>query len=90
MFHDPVDNSSRTNHPFPRLHIFDLSRNSFVGPLQAKYLANLLSPKNEQKGGLQYMGSKDGHYANSIMVVKIELVKILTVFMIIDFLNNFS
>lgn len=87
-----MDNSSRTYSPFPKLRIFDLSRNSLSGPLPAKYLANLLSVKNVQKGGLQYMVSKDGHYEDSIMVamkgIEIELVKILTVFTTIDFSSN--
>ncbi|PKI77483.1 hypothetical protein CRG98_002089 [Punica granatum] len=90
-FCGPIDSSKRNNHPFPKLRIFDLSNNKFYGPLPAKYIAKLKAMKNEVRGGLQYMG--DEYYQDSIVVemkgLKMELVKILTLFTTINFSINF-
>ncbi|PKI33462.1 hypothetical protein CRG98_046139 [Punica granatum] len=95
-FHGPVDSSSKTDHPFQKLRIFDLSNNNFSGPLPIKYIANLIAMRNEertQRSGLQYMGGQNQFYRDSIVVVmkglEIVLVKILTVFTTIDFSSNF-
>ncbi|OWM66947.1 hypothetical protein CDL15_Pgr008116 [Punica granatum] len=90
-FHSSVDSSKRTSNPFPQLHILDLSNNSFSGQLPAEYIANLIAMKNEEKGGLRYMGGFS--YEDTITVfvkgTELVLVKIMTVFTTIDFSRNF-
>ncbi|PKI43659.1 receptor-like protein Cf-9 homolog [Punica granatum] len=92
-FHGLVDSSGEADSPFPKLRIFDISANSFSGPLPAKYITNLIAMKDVTSSGFQYMDSKYGHYQDSITVVMkgsdIELVKILIVFTTIDFSGNF-
>ncbi|PKI72308.1 hypothetical protein CRG98_007288 [Punica granatum] len=91
MFGGPVDSSKRTSHPFPQLLILDLSNNSFSSRLLAEYIANLIAMKNEERGGLHYMG--DSYYEDTISVVmkgaESVLVKIMIVFTTIDFSRNF-
>ncbi|OWM85808.1 hypothetical protein CDL15_Pgr012058 [Punica granatum] len=93
-----INSSRKNNHPFPKLHIFDLSDNSFCGHLPAKYIANFIAIKDESRSSLQYMGANDTHatwppYQDSVTVVMkgfaIKLVRILTVFTTIDFSRNF-
>ncbi|PKI64106.1 hypothetical protein CRG98_015550 [Punica granatum] len=55
MFQGLVDSSRQSDHPFPELRI-DLSVNGFFGPLPAKYPANLIAMKDENRSGLQYIG----------------------------------
>ncbi|XP_031374125.1 receptor-like protein Cf-9 homolog [Punica granatum] len=90
-FSGSVDSSKTSDHPFPKLRILDLSDNRFYGPLPAKHFAKLKAMENEEKSSLRYMG--DEYYQDSIVVemkgVKIELVKILTMFTTIDFSSNF-
>ncbi|XP_031403781.1 receptor-like protein 9DC1 [Punica granatum] len=92
-----INSSRKNNHPFPELHIFDLSDNSFYGHLPAKYIANFIAMKDEQRSALEYMGldpfNREPTYQYSVTVVmkgfEIELVRILTGFMTIDFSRNF-
>ncbi|KAM3740694.1 hypothetical protein ACB098_08G118600 [Castanea mollissima] len=66
--------------PFPNLRILDISNNEF----------NAMMNVDEGKVGLKYMG--DEYYHDSLNVtikwLNIELVRIQTVFTIIDFSNN--
>ncbi|KAK3423915.1 hypothetical protein EUGRSUZ_F00657, partial [Eucalyptus grandis] len=83
-------------HLFPKLHILDLSNNSFSGPLPANLIMNLkgmMDGKNVQDTSLymtQSFGS--GTYENSVAVmmkgVEVELVRILTFLTIIDLSCN--
>ncbi|KAF3972560.1 hypothetical protein CMV_003956 [Castanea mollissima] len=78
--------------PFPNLRILDISNNEFNGPLPIKYFKYLKAMMNVDEGkvGLKYMG--DEYYHDSLNVtikwLNIELVRIQTVFTIIDFSNN--
>ncbi|KAL4611754.1 hypothetical protein ACB092_08G148300 [Castanea dentata] len=78
--------------PFPNLRILDISNNEFNGTLPIKYFKYLKAMMNVDEGevGLKYMG--DEYYHDSLNVtikgLNIELVRIQTVFTIIDFSNN--
>ncbi|KAK3423847.1 hypothetical protein EUGRSUZ_F00606, partial [Eucalyptus grandis] len=89
-------NIRRGSHLFPRLRILDLSNNNFSGPLPANLFMNLkgmMNCENEQEKSL-YMTQffRMTLYENSIIVtmkgLKIELVKILTIFTTIDLSHN--
>ncbi|XP_031405824.1 receptor-like protein Cf-9 [Punica granatum] len=90
-----INSSRKNNHPFPKLHIFDLSNNSFYGHLPTEYIANFIAMKNESRSASQYMWVNDTRatYQDSVTVVMkglaTELVRILTVFTSIDFSRNF-
>ncbi|ONI13592.1 hypothetical protein PRUPE_4G232400 [Prunus persica] len=80
----------KTKFPFQKLHIIDLSNNRFSGLLPTKYFENLTAMINSQEHGLKYMGGR--YYQDTVVVTikgfKIEMKKILTYFIIIDFSNN--
>ena len=82
----------RTKFPFPNLRILYISNNEFNGPLPRKFFEYFKAMTNvdEGKGALKYMGN--GYYQVSLNVMMkglyIELVKIQTIFMTIDFSNN--
>ncbi|OWM84573.1 hypothetical protein CDL15_Pgr008306 [Punica granatum] len=90
-----ITGSGKNNHPFPKLHIFDLSDNKFYGHLPAKYIANFIAMKDKARSASQYMwvNNTRATYQDSITVVMkgytIELVRILSVFTTIDLSRNF-
>ncbi|TYI85307.1 hypothetical protein E1A91_D05G431700v1 [Gossypium mustelinum] len=87
-------NSSKSSPFFSKIQIFDLSSNYFSGPLPVRYINSFKAIINLEKIGstVSYMGVNDGFYTYSIgIVIKgqyMELVKIFTVWMIIDLSNN--
>ncbi|KAL1103213.1 hypothetical protein V6Z11_D05G422900 [Gossypium hirsutum] len=91
-------NSSKSSPFFSKIQIFDLSSNYFSGPLPVRYINSFKAIINLEKIGstVSYMGVNDprgsGFYTYSIgIVVKgqdMELVKIFTMWMIIDLSNN--
>ncbi|XP_031403997.1 receptor-like protein 33 [Punica granatum] len=101
-FRGLINSSRKNNHPFPKLHIFDLSDNSFYGHLPAKYIANFIAMKDKARSASQYMwvngtrGTIPAYtretYQDSVTVVikgySIELVRILSVFTTIDLSRN--
>ncbi|XP_040966939.1 receptor-like protein Cf-9 homolog [Gossypium hirsutum] len=91
-------NSSKSSPFFSKIQIFDLSSNYFSGPLPVGYINNFKAIINLEKIGstVSYMGvygGRDcGFYMYSIGIVMkgqyMELVKIFTMWMIIDLSNN--
>ncbi|TYG72097.1 hypothetical protein ES288_D05G452700v1 [Gossypium darwinii] len=93
-------NSSKSSPFFSKIQIFDLSSNYFSGPLPVRYINSFKAIINLEKIGstVSYMGVNDsrgsGFYTYSIGIVMKgqdrELVKIFTMWMIIDLSNNQS
>ncbi|XP_016683880.1 receptor-like protein Cf-9 [Gossypium hirsutum] len=90
-------NSSKSSPFFSKIQIFDLSSNYFSGPLPVTYINSFKAIINLEKKGIArpYMGVQDytsGFYAYSIGIIMegqyMELVKIFTMWMIIDLSNN--
>nr|KJB62939.1 hypothetical protein B456_009G444200 [Gossypium raimondii] len=90
-------NSSKSIPFFSKIQIFDLSSNYFSGPLPVRYINSFKAIINLEKIGstVSYMGVNDprsGFYTYSIGIVMkgqyMELVKIFTMWMIIDLSNN--
>ncbi|KAB2032992.1 hypothetical protein ES319_D05G417100v1 [Gossypium barbadense] len=91
-------NSSKSSLFFSKIQIFDLSSNYFSGPLPVRYINSFKAIINLEKIGstVSYMGVNDprgsGFYTYSIGIVMkgqdMELVKIFTMWMIIDLSNN--
>ncbi|XP_052883629.1 receptor-like protein Cf-9 [Gossypium arboreum] len=90
-------NSSKSSPVFPKIQIFDLSSNYFSGPLPVRYINSFKAIINLEKIGSaeSYMGVYDyrsAFYTYSIAIVMkgqdMELVKIFTMWMIIDLSNN--
>ncbi|KAL1103307.1 hypothetical protein V6Z11_D05G430400 [Gossypium hirsutum] len=91
-------NSSKSSPFFSKIQIFDLSSNYFSGPLPVRYINSFKGIINLEKIGstMSYMGvyvqSGSGFYTYSIGIVMkgqyMELVKIFTMWMIIDLSNN--
>ncbi|KAG4150122.1 hypothetical protein ERO13_D05G375550v2 [Gossypium hirsutum] len=91
-------NSSKSSPFFSKIKIFDLSSNYFTGPLPVRYINSFKAMINLEKIGitLSYMGVYNrnaiGFYTYSIGIVMkgqdMELVKIFTMWMIIDLSNN--
>ncbi|KAL1103306.1 hypothetical protein V6Z11_D05G430300 [Gossypium hirsutum] len=91
-------NSSKSSPFFSKIQIFDLSSNYFSGPLPVRYINSFKAIINLEKIGstVSYMGVNDpggrGFYTFSIGIVmkgqERELVKIFTMWMIIDLSNN--
>ncbi|KAK3423929.1 hypothetical protein EUGRSUZ_F00676 [Eucalyptus grandis] len=83
-------------HLFPKLHILDLSNNSFSGPLPANLIMNfkgMMNGENMQDTSLYMTRSFiSGTYENSVAVMmkglEYELVRILTFLTIIDLSCN--
>ncbi|XP_058217142.1 receptor-like protein 6 [Rhododendron vialii] len=94
-FHGPIG-TSRIESPFPKLRIFDISHNNFIGLLPERYFLNFKAIMNVDKSKmpLRYMGDSIGHHYSVELVLKgvsTELTYILTVFTTIDFsYNNFK
>ncbi|BFG29776.1 hypothetical protein CerSpe_160500 [Prunus speciosa] len=88
-FHGAIGNP-KSNFPFQKLRIMDLSHNLFSGLLPTKYFENLAAMINSQEHELKYMG--EGYYHDTVVVTikgfEIEMVKIQTFFTSIDFSNN--
>ncbi|XP_040948493.1 receptor like protein 22 isoform X1 [Gossypium hirsutum] len=90
-------NSSKSSPFFSKIQIFDLSSNYFSGPLPVRYINsfNAIINLKKQDSARPYMGVQDftsAFYAYSIGIVMKgrdrELVKIFTMWMIIDLSNN--
>ncbi|KAB2033059.1 hypothetical protein ES319_D05G422400v1 [Gossypium barbadense] len=90
-------NSSKSSPFFSKIQIFDLSSNYFSGPLPVRYINSFKAIINVEKIGstVSYMGVNDDggdFYTYSIGIVMkgrdMELVKIFTMWMIIDLSNN--
>ncbi|KAB1671094.1 hypothetical protein, partial [Gossypium barbadense] len=91
-------NSSKSSPFFSKIQIFDLSSNYFSGPLPVRYINSFKAIINLDKIGstMSYMGvyaqRGSGFYTYSIGIVMkgqdMELVKIFTMWMIIDLSNN--
>nr|KJB62996.1 hypothetical protein B456_009G448000 [Gossypium raimondii] len=91
-------NSSKSSYFFSKIQIFDLSSNYFSGPLPVRYINSFKAITNLEKIGstMSYMGvyvqRGSGFYTYSIGIVmrgqERELVKIFTMWMIIDLSNN--
>ncbi|XP_040948789.1 receptor-like protein Cf-9 homolog [Gossypium hirsutum] len=91
-------NNSKSSPFFSKIQIFDLSSNYFSGPLPVRYINSFKAIINLEKVGstVSYMGVNDlggrGFYAYSIGIVMkgqdMELVKIFTMWMIIDLSSN--
>ncbi|KAL1103300.1 hypothetical protein V6Z11_D05G429700 [Gossypium hirsutum] len=89
--------NSKSSPFFSKIQIFDLSSNYFSGPLPVTYINSFKAIINLEKKGIArpYMGVQDytsGFYAYSIGIIMegqyMELVKIFTMWMIIDLSNN--
>jgi len=84
---------SSTKHPFPKLRIFDVSKNNFSGPLPTSCIKIFLGMMNanDNQTSLQYMGG-DYCYNDSVVVIvkglSMELTRVLTTFTTIDLSNN--
>ncbi|KAI9071922.1 hypothetical protein K1719_046108 [Acacia pycnantha] len=89
-----VISSSNTKHPFPKLRNFYVSSNHFHGFLPTTHIKEFkgMMKVDNVEAGLQYMGSKNSAYMDSIMITwkgnTIQLEKILTIFTTIDLSNN--
>ncbi|OWM83478.1 hypothetical protein CDL15_Pgr012959 [Punica granatum] len=92
QFHSLVESSNRTNHPFPALHIFDLSNNDFYGPLPFKYIAHLKAMKEDRSHRLQYMGQGNEYYHDSVVLFikgsELMFSRVLTFLKTIDLSSN--
>ncbi|KAI8017135.1 Receptor-like protein 9DC3 [Camellia lanceoleosa] len=95
-FHGPIPNS-KFKIPFPRLRVMDLSNNNFTGPLPRKYFKNLNAMMNVDEASFQltYLGMLGGstYYYNDCLTIvikgsTIEMVKVLTIFTVIDLSKN--
>ncbi|KAL7163590.1 hypothetical protein ACSBR2_039661 [Camellia fascicularis] len=88
--HGPIG-SSKTQLPFPKLRILDLSHNEFSGFLPTTYFKHFKAMRiiNESVG-LRYMGESYYHDSVTIMIkgLEIELPRILTIFTTIDLSHN--
>ncbi|GAU14482.1 hypothetical protein TSUD_250220 [Trifolium subterraneum] len=88
---------SSIKHPFHKLKIFDVSNNSFSGPLPTSCIQIFqgMMNVNASKIGLPYIGMGElsfQYYNDSVVVImkglSLELTKILTIFITIDLSNN--
>ncbi|XP_049387380.1 receptor-like protein 9DC1 [Solanum stenotomum] len=98
-FHGPIS-TCHTKFCFPKLRIFDLSRNDFSGSLPAKVFGNfkaMIKLDGEDTGNIKYMESMSNlpfvrSYEDSVsLVIKgqdIELQRISTIMTTIDLSNN--
>ncbi|XP_021287642.1 receptor-like protein 12 [Herrania umbratica] len=93
-FHGSI-HGARSGHSFSKIQIFDLSNNSFTGPLPTKYIKNFKAMINpaEDESAISYIGEDgSGGYSYSIDItikgVEIELVKIFIKLTVIDLSNN--
>ncbi|KAH0707117.1 hypothetical protein KY289_012193 [Solanum tuberosum] len=98
MFHGPIS-TCQTTFCFPKLRIFDLSRNEFSGSLPANFLGNfkaMIKLDDEDTGEIKYMEPSERSlytsYEDSVsLVIKgqdIELERISTIMTTIDLSSN--
>ncbi|XP_049347431.1 receptor-like protein 6 [Solanum verrucosum] len=98
VFHGPIS-TCQTTFCFPKLRIFDLSRNKFSGSLPAKVFATfkaMIKLDGEDTGQIKYMKPSDDpfdtSYEDSVsLVIKgqdIELQRISTIMTTIDLSSN--
>jgi Leucine-rich repeat (LRR) protein len=90
--------SSEINNTFPKLHIIDLSQNSFSGNLPIEYFRQWNAMKVVDANDLKYMevNSRGGRYRSSIQCaititnkgIMLNYKKIPGVFRVIDFSSN--
>ncbi|XP_062081158.1 receptor-like protein 9DC3 [Humulus lupulus] len=86
----------KVRHPFQNLRIMDLSGNEFTGHLPQKYFENFVGMMNATSNYLSYMQATSNftYYEISLLTIKgnyIELEKIQTMLIVIDFSrNNFT
>ncbi|XP_006367495.2 receptor-like protein 12 [Solanum tuberosum] len=99
-FHGPIS-TCQTKFCFPKLRIFDLSRNDFSGSLPAKVFRNfkaMIKLDDEDTRGITYMESKSNNFSlqasyedSASLVIKgqdIELQRISTIMTTIDLSSN--
>ncbi|KAM6579417.1 hypothetical protein CsatA_003191 [Cannabis sativa] len=96
-FHGSIIKPNNVRFPFQRLRIMDVSNNKFMGVLPKEYFENFVGMTNAYSRDLQYMGRFIGQsYYHDFVTVAIkgfyvELVKIQSMFITIDFSrNNFT
>ncbi|KAL7219666.1 hypothetical protein ACSBR2_012683 [Camellia fascicularis] len=91
-FHDHIGTFKiKSKHPFPKLRIIDIACTEFPGLLPTNYIKQFGAMMNvDEHVKLKYMGQT--YYQDSVVVMikgyEIELLRILTVFSIIDFSRN--
>ncbi len=93
-FHGPIWDA-HTKFGFSKLHVIDLSHNHFSGKLPSEYFITwdgMLMVHESDKLQPEYMGDDSNYYKDSITMmikgVKMDMVKILTIFTAIDLSNN--
>ncbi|CAL5374911.1 unnamed protein product [Camellia sinensis] len=88
-FHGPMG-SSKTQLPFPKLRILDLSHNEFSGFLPTYFKQFKAMRIINESVGLRYMGQSYYNDSVTIMIkgLQIELPRILTIFTTIDLSQN--
>ncbi|XP_015873406.3 receptor-like protein 35 [Ziziphus jujuba] len=91
-FHGLVRSGSKANNLFPKLKIFDISRNNFSGPLPTGYLKifKAMMDVNESKSDKLYIGGSiyDDTLELTIKGQEMELVKVLSMLFLIDLSEN--
>nr|XP_048324106.1 receptor-like protein 33 [Ziziphus jujuba var. spinosa] len=89
-FHGSISSSLKSNLPFRRLRIMDVSDNEFSGNLPSKYFQSFMAMMDAQTEQMKYMG--EDYYKDSVVVtikgIFFELVKIQTIFTTIDLSKN--
>ena len=93
-FHGPIWDP-HVNFGLSKLHVIDLSHNNFSGKLPSEFFQNwsaISRVTDKEKSQPRYMGDGSSYYKDSMTIVskgvEVELVKILTIFTIIDLSNN--
>ncbi|XP_047178999.1 receptor-like protein 9DC3 [Vigna umbellata] len=91
-FHGNIT-SLGTKHSFPRLRIFDISNNYFIGPLPTSYIVNFqeMMNVNHSQTGSTYLGNRRTYNDSIVGVMKglqRELTRIFTTWVVIDLSNN--
>ncbi|XP_014502958.1 receptor-like protein 12 [Vigna radiata var. radiata] len=91
-FHDNITSLS-TKLSFPRLRIFDISNNYFIGPLPTSYIVNFqeMMNVNHSQTGSTYLGNLRTYNDSIVLVMKglqRELTRILNTWIVIDLSNN--
>ncbi|XP_058111950.1 receptor like protein 22-like [Magnolia sinica] len=91
-FHGTIEHP-QANHTFPLLQIFDLSDNSFTGKLSSNMFRSwkaMMKTKSQSQFLSKTFGK--GYYQDKVIIVskglRMELVKILTAFTVVDLSNN--
>ncbi|GKC71187.1 leucine-rich repeat-containing protein [Tanacetum coccineum] len=92
-FHGPIGTSTAIEHAFSRLHVLDLSHNSFVGKLPGKYFQNFQAMQKMLSNSTQpdYLYFSVGIYCSIIAMVKdvqMTFTQLLVDYTIVDLSNN--